>query len=217
MTGHRLNLGCGRFPKAGFENVDWAAGPGVDHVADLATLPWPFEDNRYDLVNADHLFEHLPDVFGVMAEVHRILRPGGRLKMRVPHFSRGFTHAEHQRGFDVTFPFYFHPRFAGGYTGTPFVLRDMRMTWFAQPYLKATVMGRRTVRTVSLLGRGIDWAANRSPLLCSRTWCYLVGGFEEIAFEFEKATEAEVIADRTAARLGIDPRPPSAAAGDAQG
>ena len=42
-----------------------------------------------------------------MREIHRITKPGGTVRIWVPHFSRGFTHAEHKSGFDVTFPYYF--------------------------------------------------------------------------------------------------------------
>jgi hypothetical protein len=36
------------------------------------------------------------------------------------------------------------------------------------------------------VGAMIDIAANASPLVCSRLWCYYVGGFEEIEFILEK-------------------------------
>jgi hypothetical protein len=39
MTGHRLNLGGGRFPKQGFENADGAPGERVDHVVDASRDP----------------------------------------------------------------------------------------------------------------------------------------------------------------------------------
>ena len=48
MQGDNLNLGCGRFPKAGFLNVDWNPGPGVDLVHDLTRIPYPFADGRFD-------------------------------------------------------------------------------------------------------------------------------------------------------------------------
>jgi hypothetical protein len=34
------------------------------------------------------------------------------------------------------------------------------------------------------IGAIIDLFANLSPWLCSRLWCYWVGGFEEIEFVF---------------------------------
>ena len=182
----RLNLGCGRFPKPGFVNVDWVAAPGVDVVHDLTVLPYPFEAETFDRIEADHVIEHLSEVFRVMAELHRLLRPGGVLVMRVPHFSRGFSHPEHKRGFDATFPYYFDPSFPGGYTGTHFECDSVRMRWFAQPYLKKTVLSPPLYAVGRSVGAVVDRFANASPLVCSRLWCYYVGGFEEIEFVMRK-------------------------------
>jgi SAM-dependent methyltransferase len=182
-----LNLGCGSFPKAGFVNVDAMPGPGVDVAHDLNRIPYPFADGKFAIIEADHVLEHLSDVLGVMRELHRLLEPGGRLVVRVPHFSRGFTHPEHQRGFDVTFHKYFEPTFLGGYAGVAFELEQLRMRWFAQPYLKRSVLPPPIFAAADWAGRVLDRAANLSPTMCSRLWCYWVGGFEEIEFRLRKA------------------------------
>lgn len=180
----RLNLGCGRYPKTGFVNLDRGPLPGVDVVHDLASFPYPFEDGQFELIEADHVLEHLSDAFGAMREIHRILKPGSTLIVRVPHFSRGFSHPEHKCGFDVTFPFYFDPKFPGGYAGVQFISKHTRLKWFAQPALKKAVLGKATFAVCKTLGVVLDFLANLSPACCSRTWCYLVGGFEEIEFTF---------------------------------
>ncbi len=182
----KLNLGCGRFKKPGFVNVDCDPALEPDVVQDLNALPYPFPAGRFHVIEADHVLEHLHEPFRVMAELHRLLRSGGRLVVRVPHFSRGFTHADHKRGFDVTFPFYFDPEYRGGYTGTELVLERLRLRWSAQPYLKKTVVSPLHFHLSEAVGKGIDFFANLSPLLCSRGWCFLVGGFEEIEFRFRK-------------------------------
>ncbi len=189
----RLNLGSGEFPKPGFVNVDYYSRikPDVEH--DLDTYPYPFADNEFDLVEADHCLEHLRDPFAVMREIHRITKPGGIVRIRVPHFSRGFTHADHKRGFDVTFPYYFNPSFPGGYMGVPFKLRKLRLTWFAQPYLKKAVLSRWSFYGATMLGKVFDFFANLSPFLCSRLWCFWVGGFEEVFFEFEVVKEGKAV------------------------
>lgn len=182
----RLNLGCGRFPKPDFVNVDWKDMPGVDIVHDLSKLPYPFADGQFEHVEADHVIEHLPHVFDVMIELHRILRPGGEAVIRVPHFSRGFSHPEHKRGFDATFPYYFDPKFPGGYVGVHFICERVRFHWFSQPYLKRTVLPGPLFALGKAAGKVIDGFANLSPLVCSRLWCYYVGGFEEIEFVLRK-------------------------------
>jgi len=182
----RLNLGCGRFKKPGFVNVDCFAHLEPDVVQNLDELPYPFPSGSFRRIEADHVLEHLSQPFAVMAELHRLLKPGGELVIRVPHFSRGFTHADHKRGFDVTFPFYFDPSYQGGYMGTELALEGMRMRWSAQPYLKKTVVSRPVFYLSEMMGRIFDFFANLSPMICSRGWCFWVGGFEEIEFQFRK-------------------------------
>jgi hypothetical protein len=106
--------------------------------------------------------------------------------IRVPHFSRGFSHPEHRRGFDATFPYYFDPLFPGGYTGVQLRCERVTLHWFAQPYLKKSVLPAPLFRIGQATGRIVDAFANASPLVCSRLWCYLVGGFEEIEFVLRK-------------------------------
>ena len=129
----KLNLGSGEYPKPGFVNVDYYSVSEPDVKHDLSSFPYPFPDNDFDHVESDHGLEHLPDPFGVMKEVHRIAKPGALTIIRVPHFSRGFSHAEHKSGFDVTFPYYFQKDFQGGYQGVEFTVEAVRLRWFAQP------------------------------------------------------------------------------------
>lgn len=47
--------------------------------------PLPFEDGGFDLILADYVFEHLGDPGSVIAEFHRVLRPGGWVCARTPN------------------------------------------------------------------------------------------------------------------------------------
>lgn len=165
-------------------NVDHLASAGTDVVHDLNTFPYPFADRAFDVIEADHVLEHLADPFRAMRELSRLAAPGGTIIIRVPHFSRGFTHPEHRRGFDVTFPHYFEPTFQGGYQGVPLQLQALRLHWFAQPYLKRTVVSPTVFAAATIVGAVLSFAANLAPAFCSRCWCFLVGGFEEIEFHF---------------------------------
>lgn len=182
----RLNLGCGRFKKAGFVNVDGADSVDADVTWNLDEFPYPFDDGVASVIEFDHALEHLQSPFESMAECHRILKAGGRLSVRVPHFSRGMTHPDHKRGYDVSFPFYFDPSFQGGYTGTHFKHISTTLTWYAQPYLKKVTLGKGAHMIGSTLGVFFDALAALSPFAASRIWCFWVGGFEEVAFVFEK-------------------------------
>jgi SAM-dependent methyltransferase len=60
-------------------------GPGADlHVADL-TNPLPFRDGAFDDVVASLVLHYLQDWAAPLAELRRVLRPGGRLIMSVNH------------------------------------------------------------------------------------------------------------------------------------
>ena len=180
----KLNVGCGAFRKKGFLNVDISDKLNPDLIHDLDQMPYPFPDNAFEHIEADHVLEHLSDPFKAMEEWHRILKNGGSLIVRVPHFSRGFTHADHKRGFDVSFPYYFKKTFQGGYTGIDFEIEKIRLTWCAQPYLKKTLMPGPLYGALRGIGFVMDAFANLSPFVCSRLWCYWVGGFEEVMFCF---------------------------------
>ena len=181
----KLNLGSGEYRKKGYVNVDFKSVTTPDVIHNLNVFPYPFDANYFDVVEADHVIEHLDSPFDVMREIHRITRDRGRVFIRTPHFSRGFSHPEHQRGFDVSFPYYFRSGFRGGYEGGEFALKRHRLTWLAQQYLKRDVMGPVSLAIAIGLGVVIDFFANLSPMFCSRVWCYIVGGFEDIEFEFE--------------------------------
>lgn len=62
--------------------LDAARGSGTDVVGDVQKLP--FRDGSLDLVYATGLFEHVLDERAVIAEIRRVLRPGGTAHVEVP-------------------------------------------------------------------------------------------------------------------------------------
>jgi 2-polyprenyl-3-methyl-5-hydroxy-6-metoxy-1,4-benzoquinol methylase len=44
-----------------------------------------YPDNHFDVVTMMHVIEHVPDPVGTLREVHRILKPGGRVLMLTPN------------------------------------------------------------------------------------------------------------------------------------
>jgi len=56
---------------------------------DVQRLTHP--DGSFDLVTSTEVFEHVPDDRRAFAEVHRVLRPGGRLVFTVPLMDAGPT------------------------------------------------------------------------------------------------------------------------------
>lgn len=62
----------------------WLGGDAPLHVADLAE-PLPFNDHAFDVVVASLLLHYLGDWAGPLAELRRVLKPGGRLVVSVNH------------------------------------------------------------------------------------------------------------------------------------
>src|SRR5947207_11311388 len=81
-----LELGCGQVKRCpNSVTVDRSSDTVADIIHDLDTFPYPFDDNEFDIVIAEHVVEHLIDLVSVVEELHRILKPGGRLYVEVPH------------------------------------------------------------------------------------------------------------------------------------
>ncbi|BDU70061.1 hypothetical protein GETHOR_21620 [Geothrix oryzae] len=98
VTGRVLDVGCGNkpyltwfksVPPSSIVGIDIEPGPGVDVVIGEGQ-PWPFPAASFDMVLCTQVLEHASDVDFVMAEIHRVLAPGGQVVITVP-----FIYYEH--------------------------------------------------------------------------------------------------------------------------
>jgi SAM-dependent methyltransferase len=92
MSVTRLNIGCGKFPRAGWVNLDNKVRPGVDCVADLrADLPFP--DASVDYAVAIHVLPHirLDGLVPALARIRRVLKPGGVLRLALPDLEKALA------------------------------------------------------------------------------------------------------------------------------
>lgn len=125
VTPLKLDLGCGKNTREGYEGVDlWE--PTAKHKLDLCKFPWPWADSSVDALHTSHFLEHVaarnveaadttdPRYLGrdmlncIMDEAWRILRPGGEFKIIVPNArsNRAFQDPTHRR-FWVAETFYY--------------------------------------------------------------------------------------------------------------
>ncbi len=81
-----LDLGCGNKKRTGTVGVDTNTRVEADVRHDLNEFPYPFESQTVDRVYIDNCLEHLDDPMRVMEEIHRMLKPGGEVKVIVPYF-----------------------------------------------------------------------------------------------------------------------------------
>jgi SAM-dependent methyltransferase len=86
----------------------------VDYVCDLSEIPVP--NDRYDFILCTQVLEHVPHPQKVLAEFHRVLKPGGTLWLSAPlsfeeheipydffrYTQYGFRSMMQEAGLDVT-------------------------------------------------------------------------------------------------------------------
>lgn len=98
----KINLGCGKDIMSDAVNVDFMCFPGVDVVHDLSKYPYPFPDDYADCIIMNSVIEHLPDTTRVMEEVHRILKPGGVVRITTTYWNHhdSISNPQHCSFFD---------------------------------------------------------------------------------------------------------------------
>ncbi len=95
-----LNLGCGAkplsSPKRGWVVINhdlWKHSDFVDETWDLDLLPWPWADGTIHQVYAHSILEHLEQNLLVsMNECWRILKPNGKIDLKLPLWSKDVSH-----------------------------------------------------------------------------------------------------------------------------
>ncbi len=85
---HVLVIGSGRTPKpivaARITNIDIRPYSHVTSVCDAQRLS--FADNTFDRIVCHQVLEHIPATAEVVAEMHRVLKPGGKSIVTVPFY-----------------------------------------------------------------------------------------------------------------------------------
>ncbi len=184
-TSKVLDLGCCRdkykteafYPDAKIIGVDFVYFNGVDVIQNFENNPLPFRDNQFDMVICWHILEHLNDTVKIMNELHRILKPGGIIFIRVPHFlSMGiWQDITHKKGFSyLTFDC------INSYTDRKFEIIGKKMLFFH-------LNSRRTKKyfVISAFGKLIEKTANKFPIFYERILGYYVGGMDEILLKIK--------------------------------
>jgi ubiquinone/menaquinone biosynthesis C-methylase UbiE len=129
----KLSLGCGYESREGWVNLDVADLPGVDVVHDLDEISMPFQNAAFDYIECIDVLEHVRDFPAVMREIHRVLAPGGRVRIEGPHFTSYTwpTDPTHRRAFAInTFEFFTKRSLRGYYFDFAFSSVEKRLIKF---------------------------------------------------------------------------------------
>jgi ubiquinone/menaquinone biosynthesis C-methylase UbiE len=88
----RLNWGCGPITSYGWVNSDIQAWPGVDIVADIRA-GLPVAGDSFDYIVSIHALPEIPycDLDRTLSELHRVLKPGGVLRLGLPDMDKAIN------------------------------------------------------------------------------------------------------------------------------
>jgi SAM-dependent methyltransferase len=146
---YRAHFGHTRYEAADFERVPGKGYDGNHYVCDLAAIP--VEPHRYDLVLLSQVLEHLPEPTAVLTELHRVLKPGGRIWASAPLF-----YIEHEKPYD----FYRYTQFGLRHVFEASGFSDLEIEWL-EGYM-GTVSFELEVGARALIGR--RWAPARRAI-----------------------------------------------------
>jgi SAM-dependent methyltransferase/uncharacterized protein YbaR (Trm112 family) len=123
-------------------NVNIDAFPGVDVVGDAYALP--YANDCAAMVHCEAVLEHLESPEGAVAEIHRVLRPGGCVFAATPFLQPYHGYPDHFQNFTLTGHVGLFRRTgftilaAGSCVGPAFALRDLAIN-----YLREVIPSRR--------------------------------------------------------------------------
>ncbi len=177
----KLNLGCGMKKLPGYHNSDFNADFGPDSVVNLDQYPWPWKDDSCEEVVIEHALEHLADPYKAVSELYRITKPGGKIIVKVPHYSIGGNHWGHKTFWSVD-AFTLEPacRVVDGKLVPLFKVNKKRLKW-----LRYGPFQRKIYYWTFPFSWLVDILANVSPSFTERFFAYTWGGFEEVHLELE--------------------------------
>jgi SAM-dependent methyltransferase len=96
----RLNFGCGKDFKKGWDNIDVQSGKEIDLSFDFDKFPYPFPKNYYDYVLLRQVLEHLLYPEKTLLELHKCCKNGAIIRIEVPHYTNsGAYNSLQHRGF----------------------------------------------------------------------------------------------------------------------
>ena len=140
-----LELGCGTLKRVpGSIGIDLEDLPSVDVVGDVLEVLPSLAAASVRLAHSSHFLEHLADLPTFMTELARVVRPGGRVEIIVPHFSNPYYYSDptHKTFFGLyTFCYLakceLFRREVSGYNLTPaFAVEDIKLRFMSpRPFI----------------------------------------------------------------------------------
>lgn len=90
-----LDIGCGPNKQEGYIGIDLIDYPCVDIPGDYRKILANIPSNSVDSVYSCHFIEHIEDPGNFIAEIFRVLKIGGKIKVIAPHFSNPYYYSDY--------------------------------------------------------------------------------------------------------------------------
>ncbi len=190
-----LHAGCGKTKIPGAIGLDFIKIPGfVDVIYDLNEFPYPFRNNLFDEIHLYHVLEHLDNPLRTIEEMHRILKNGGILYMRVPHFSSmaAFSDITHKRPFGYSsFDIFEDTNPSHYYTKVNFKIVKKEINYLVH-CPNSGIHNKNIYKNISSfvlrpIALTLTFFISLNPMLFERFWCYFIGGATEVKVELKKS------------------------------
>jgi len=171
-----LDLGCGKtkYPKSIGIDINKKSDADIFFNIEKGI---PFPQDQFDLTYCAHTLEHTDPkkLVYILKEMHRVTKKGGRIIIRVPHFSShgAASNPTHLRqGFSSQLFYYFQT--------------ENENPDFEKINFEVIKIRLKKSRTRFILWNSffsfLEFFANLRPLFCEVFWVYWFGGFDEIEF-----------------------------------
>lgn len=176
-----LELGCGsRRVIHGSVTIDMLDFDCVDVVGNVFEVLAAIPDACVDLSYSSHFAEHIEDFPTLMFELARVSKPGGRVRLVVPHFSNPYFYSDptHRSNFGLYSLSYFardglFRRQVPSYWGSDmFVLSNVRLIFRTPRPFYAQYLYRRAIQAIVNLRPRFKEVYEFS--FCYRVPCYEV-------------------------------------------
>jgi ubiquinone/menaquinone biosynthesis C-methylase UbiE len=150
-------------------NLNLDAFPNVDVVGDAYELP--YADRVVDAVHCEAVLEHLERPWEAVAEMFRVLKPGGLVFAASPFLQAFHAYPSHYQNYTAIGHdrLFMHQGFevlsSGACVGPTYALTDL-MALYLRTYLPTRLLSRtahRLALVASLLARPLDRRLLRSP------------------------------------------------------
>jgi predicted SAM-dependent methyltransferase len=168
-----LDLGCGSNKLEGAVGVDSDPNSEADIIHDLNIVPYPFKNNEFGMVYSHHSLEHLENTEKVMQEIHRITKPGGKVRIFVPW-------AGNARAFGYQHKTFFTVDSMNTIPGFRIVKERYHYFLHGMPE-KQSIFGK----AIRVLATPIDWMINWNCYIYGKFLHNYIGDADEMEWELE--------------------------------